>query len=61
MKELIKVIKNKKIEDSFIVMDNCSIYMTKKLKDIYRDNKLKIVTIFSYSSDFNGVEFFLIS
>ena len=45
MKEIIKIIKDKKIEDSLIVMTNCSIHITKKLKEIYKDNKLKVIAI----------------
>lgn len=57
MKELIEAIRNKKIEDSLIIMDNCTIHMTKKLKELYRENKLKVLTIVPYSSDFNAVEY----
>lgn len=57
MKNLLKIINEKNIADSLIIMDNCSIHMTKALKEFYKENKLKIMTIVPYSSEFNGVEF----
>lgn len=57
MKNLLKIINEKNIADSLIIMDNCSIHMTKDLKEFYKENKLKIMTIVPYSSEFNGVEF----
>lgn len=57
MKNLLTIINEKNIADSLIIMDNCSIHMTKALKEFYKENKLKIMTIVPYSSEFNGVEF----
>ena len=39
-------------------MDNCTIHLTKELKEFYKDNKMKVLTIVPYNSEFNGVEFF---
>ena len=57
MKNLVNVLDEKGIKESLIIMDNCSIHMTKTLKEFYNNNKLKIMTIVSYKNEFNGVEF----
>lgn len=38
-------------------MDNYSIHMAKELKNIYKENKLKIITNVPYFSELNGIEF----
>ena len=58
MKKLIEKINPTELKYSLFIMDNCSIHLTKKLRDFYNENKLKILTIVPYLSQFNGIEFF---
>ena len=60
MKNLVKKIGTKELTNYLFVMDNCTIYLTKGLKEFYKHNKMKVLTIVPYKSEFNGVEFFLI-
>lgn len=39
MKNLVNVLDEKGIKESLIIMDNCSIHMTKTLKEFYNNNK----------------------
>ena len=39
-------------------MDNCTIHLTKKLREFYNSKKLKVLTIVPYLSQFNGIEFY---
>ena len=57
MKKLISKIGEKELQKYLIIMDNCSIHHTKELRDFYTNNKLKILKIVPYASDFNSVEF----
>lgn len=58
MQNLIEKINKEDLSNYLIVMDNCSIHLTKKLKDFYSLNKLKILTIVPYFSQLNSVEVF---
>lgn len=58
MCELVKILNDKGIKDSLIIMDNCSIHLTKELTKLYKDNELKIMTIVPHLSELNGIEFF---
>ena len=39
-------------------MDNCTIHLTKKLREFYNSKKLKVLIIVQYLSQFNGTEFY---
>lgn len=56
MNELVKILNNKGINNSLIIMDNCSIHLTKELQKFYEDNKLKIMTIVPNASELNAIE-----
>lgn len=56
MKILIEKINKEDLPNYLIVMDNCSIHLTKQLKDFYSSEKLKILTIVPYFSELNAVE-----
>lgn len=43
-------------EQIIIIMDNCTIHLTKVLIDFYKKNKLKILTIVPYGSELNAIE-----
>jgi transposase len=58
MKDLIKVLEERDINNPLIIMDNCSIHLTKDLIDFYKENKLKILTIVPYASELNAIEIF---
>ncbi len=58
MKNLVKKIGTKELTNYLFVMDNCTIHLTKELREFYKDNKMKVLTIVPYNSEFNGVEFF---
>lgn len=58
MEALIKKTDEKKLKNSIIVMDNCTIHLTKKLREFYNSKKLKVLTIVPYLSQFNGIEFY---
>lgn len=54
-----KIINNFQSEDLgklFFIMDNCTIHLTKKLTDFYKEKNLKIMTIVPYNSELNSVE-----
>lgn len=57
MCELLKIINNLGINNSLIIMDNCTIHLTNELRELYSDNKLKIMTIVPNASELNAIEF----
>ena len=56
MSELIKTLNNMGINNPLIIMDNCTIHLTKELLKLYSDNKLKIMTIVPNASELNAIE-----
>lgn len=56
MNDLIKVLAERNIKNPLIIMDNCTIHLTKVLIDFYKKNKLKILTIVPYGSELNAIE-----
>ena len=56
MNDLIKVLAERNIKNPLIIMDNCTIHLTKVLIDFYKENKLKILTIVPYGSELNAIE-----
>ena len=58
MKNLIKVIEERNINNPLLIMDNCSIRLTKDLINFYKENKMKILTIVPYASELNAIEIF---
>ena len=56
MENLVEILKIDEIQNYLIVMDNCSIHLTKELLDFYKVKKLKILTIVPYFSQLNSVE-----
>lgn len=58
MVKLIEKINKEELNNYLIIMENCSIHLTKKLKDFYSEKKLKILTIVPYLSEFNAIELF---
>ena len=58
MVKLIEKINKEELNNYLIIMDNCSIHLSKKLKDFYSEKKLKILTIVPYLSEFNAIELF---
>ena len=56
MENLVEILKIDEIQNYLIVMDNCSIHLTKELLDFYKVKKLKILTIIPYFSQLNSVE-----
>ena len=56
MKNLMEVLNEKSIADGLVVMDNCSIHLTKTLQDFYKEQNLKVLTIVPYCSEFNAIE-----
>ena len=56
MKNLVEYIGEDNISDYLIIMDNCTIHLHPKLKDFYKEKRMKILTIVPYASQLNGVE-----
>lgn len=57
MKELVKVINEKKIKPYLIILDNLSCHKTKELFDYYTENKINILFNAPYISKFNAIEY----
>ena len=58
MEKLTEKMNEEEMKNSLIIMDNCSIHLTTKLREFYSNKKLKILTIVPYLSQFNAIEFF---
>ena len=58
MKDLIIILKQKSIINGLIIMDNCSIHLSKALIEFYENNNLKILTIVPHASELNAIELF---
>lgn len=56
MTKLVDNIGESKISEYLIIMDNCTIHLHQKLKDFYKEKRMKILTIVPYASQLNGVE-----
>ena len=56
MKNLVDNIGEDKISEYLIIMDNCTIHLHQKLKDFYKEKRMKILTIVPYASQLNAVE-----
>ena len=57
MKELINVIKEKKIFPYVLILDNYSAHKTKQLYEFYIENKVNVVFNAPYASNFNAIEY----
>ncbi len=58
IKELCSKITNEEKEKSLFIYDNAACHKTKSIKNICKENKLKVLTNIPYKSESNGIEFF---
>lgn len=57
IKELHKILNEKKIKPFAIILDNLSCHKTKELLDYYSENKINIIFNAPYISKFNAIEY----
>ena len=57
MKELNKILNDKKIKPYVIILDNLSCHKTKELIDYFSENKINIIFNAPYISKFNAIEY----
>ena len=57
IKELVKILKDKKIDQYAIILDNLACHKTKELFDYYLENKINIIFNAPYISKFNAIEY----
>lgn len=56
VKELIKKIPEESKKNKLVIMDNAKFHLTKEVREIFEDSKLKVITISPYNSDQNMIE-----